>query len=95
MTNDGGEFTGTLEAFSVWLRDLMATATGVPEHVVNAGDAAMLSQVVRRRNIHPLGVGRALERVQRAAELASGNVNPQLILADLLRGVRGDLLNAA
>lgn len=94
-TGGRGEFTGTLEAFSVWLRDLMATATGVPEHVVNAGDAAMLSQVVRRRNIHPLGVGRALERVQRAAELASGNVNPQLILADLLRGVRGDLLNAA
>lgn len=94
-TGGRGEFTGTLEAFSVWLRDLMAAASGAEELVVNGGDVAMLSQVVRRRDIRPLGVGRALDRVQRAAELASGNVNPQLILADLLRGVRRDLLNAA
>ena len=90
-----GEFTGTLEAFAVWLRDLMAAASGAEELVVNGGDVAMLSQVVRRRDIRPLGVGQALDRVQRAAELASGNVNPQLILADLLRGVRRDLLGAA
>jgi DNA polymerase-3 subunit delta' len=94
-TGGRGEFTGTLEAFAVWLRDLTAAATGAPEHVVNAGDVEMLSQVVRRRDIRPLGVGLALDRVQRAVELASGNVNPQLILADLLRGVRRDLLGAA
>ncbi|HEX7243295.1 MAG TPA: hypothetical protein VF263_23635, partial [Longimicrobiaceae bacterium] len=94
-TGGRGEFTGTLEAFAVWLRDLMAAAAGAEELVVNGGDVAMLSQVVRRRDIRPLGVGQALDRVQRAAELASGNVNPQLILADLLRGVRRDLLGAA
>jgi DNA polymerase-3 subunit delta' len=94
-TGGRGEFSGTLEAFSLWLRDLMAAASGAEDLVVNGGDVAMLSQVVRRRDIRPPGVGRALDRVQRAAELASGNVNPQLILADLLRGVRRDLLNAA
>lgn len=94
-TGGRGEFTATLESLSAWLRDLMAAATGAPEHVVNAADVAMLSQVVRRRDIHPLGVGRAVDRVHRAVELASGNVNPQLILADLLRGVRADLLDVA
>lgn len=90
-----GEFSGTLAAFSVWLRDLLAVSAGAGEHLVNAGDAAMLSQVVHRRDIRPPGVGRALDRVRAAAELAGGNVNPQLILADLLRGVRADLLGKA
>ncbi|HEX2094832.1 MAG TPA: hypothetical protein VHG28_20705 [Longimicrobiaceae bacterium] len=90
-----GEFSGTLESLALWLRDLLATATGATEHLVNAGDGEMLSQVVRRRDIRPLGVGRALERVYAAVDLAGGNVNPQLILADLLRGVRADLLNNA
>lgn len=94
-TGGRGEFRETLEAFSLWLRDLMAASAGAVEQVVNTPDVEMLSQVVRRRDIRPPGVGRALERVYGAVELASGNVNPQLVLADLLRGVRSDLLNAA
>jgi hypothetical protein len=37
----------------------------------------------------------AILRVQEALEMAAGNVNPQLILADLLRGMREDLVRAA
>lgn len=94
-TGGRGEFQGTLESFATWLRDLMAAAAGATEHLVNASDAEMLTQVVRRREIHSPDVGRALDRVYAAADLASGNVNPQLILADLLRRVRADLLRTA
>ncbi|HEX2188401.1 MAG TPA: hypothetical protein VHG51_05855, partial [Longimicrobiaceae bacterium] len=94
-TGGRGEFSGTLAAFAVWLRDLLAVSAGAGEHLVNGGDAAMLSQLVHRRDIRAPGVGRALDRVQAAADLAAGNVNPQLILADLLRGVRADLLGKA
>lgn len=90
-----GEFLQGLEALALWLRDLMAAASGAPEAVVNAGDAEMLARVVERGRIHPPGVGRALERVYAAMELAGGNVNPQLIVADLLRGVRADLVGTA
>lgn len=90
-----GEFTQGLEALTVWLRDLMAVASGAPEQVVNTGDVEMLSHLGQRRNIQPLGVGRALDRVYEALELAAGNVNPQLIVAELLRGVRADLLGTA
>jgi DNA polymerase-3 subunit delta' len=90
-----GEFLEGLEALAVWLRDLLAAASGAPAEVVNTADGEMLSQLGQRWGIHPLGVGRALERVYAAMELAVGNVNPQLILADLLRGVRADLVGAA
>ena len=36
----------------------------------------------------------AILRVREAHEMAQGNVNPQLILADLLRGLREDLVGA-
>jgi DNA polymerase-3 subunit delta' len=90
-----GEFLEGLEALALWLRDLLAVASGAPGEVVNAADGEMLSQLGQKRGIHPLGAGRALERVYAAMELAAGNVNPQLILADLLRGVRADLLGTA
>jgi len=90
-----GEFMEGLEALTLWLRDLMAIASGAPEAVVNAPDGEMMSHLVQRRHIRPLAVGRALERVQAAMELAAGNVNPQLVLADLLRGVRAELMEAA
>ncbi|MBV9774364.1 MAG: hypothetical protein JO040_10465, partial [Gemmatimonadetes bacterium] len=94
-TGGRGEFLGTLESLAVWLRDLMAAAAGAGEHLVNATDSEMLTQVARRRDIRSPDVGRALDRVYDAADLASGNVNPQLILADLLRRVRADLLRTA
>ncbi len=91
-TGGRGDFTGTLESLAVWLRDLMAASAGAGDHLVNASDGEMLSQVVRKRDIRPPAAAKALERVYGAVDLAGGNVNPQLILADLLRGVRADLL---
>lgn len=54
-----------------------------------------LTRVLAGRRLGGPAVLRALERVLRARELALGNVNPQLILAELLRGVQADLAPAA
>jgi DNA polymerase-3 subunit delta' len=89
-----GEFTGTLEALSLWLRDLMAVAAGAPDALAYTDDAALLNAIVTRSRVEAEGVASALMRVQEARDLASGNVNPQLIVADLLRGIRADLLRA-
>jgi DNA polymerase-3 subunit delta' len=88
-----GEFTGTLEALSLWLRDLMAVAAGARDTLAYTDDAAFLDSIATR-GVRAEGVAAALVRVQEARELASGNVNPQLIVADLLRGIRHDLLAA-
>lgn len=90
-----GEFSAGLDALSQWLRDLMAVAAGAPEHVVYTADPALLSSIVRKAGVHPEGVASAILRVQEAHDMAQGNVNPQLILADLLRGMREDLAGSA
>jgi DNA polymerase III subunit delta' len=87
-----GEFTAGLEALALWLRDLMAVAAGAPEHVAYTDDAALLQQIARKPGVTAEGVAAAILRVQEAKEMAGGNVNPQLILAHLLRGIRRDLL---
>jgi DNA polymerase-3 subunit delta' len=90
-----GEFTGTLEALSLWLRDLMAVAAGARDALAYTDDLALLDGIVARGRVQAESVAAALLRVQEARDLASGNVNPQLIVADLLRGIRRDLLRAA
>lgn len=90
-----GEFTGSLEALGLWLRDLMAVAAGAPDALAYTDDAAFLDGIVARGGVDAESVASALMRVQEARDLAQGNVNPQLILADLLRGIRRDLLRAA
>jgi DNA polymerase-3 subunit delta' len=90
-----GEFTGSLEALGLWLRDLMAVAAGAPDALAYTDDAAFLDGIVARGGVDAESVASALMRVREARELAQGNVNPQLILADLLRGIRADLLRAA
>ncbi|HEV2132604.1 MAG TPA: hypothetical protein VGR27_15925 [Longimicrobiaceae bacterium] len=86
-----GDFLDLLDALTGWLRDLLAVASGVPDQVVNSDGAEMLSHAARKRSVAPLAVAAALERLPTARELAFGNVNPQLILAELLRGVSADL----
>jgi DNA polymerase-3 subunit delta' len=90
-----GEFTGSLEALSLWLRDLMAVAAGARDALAYTDDLALLDGIVTRGRVRAESVAAALLRVQEARDLASGNVNPQLIIADLLRGIRQDLLRAA
>lgn len=87
-----GEFTAGLEALAQWLRDLMAVTAGAPEQVAYTDDDALLSSIAKKSRVSPEGVASAILRVQEAQDLASGNVNPQLILADLLRGLRTDLV---
>jgi DNA polymerase III subunit delta' len=88
-----GLFGDELEALADWLRDLLAVSAGAEEQVADPEARQLLRRIVARKRVHPLGAAAALERVARAQELAQGNVNPQLILADLLRGIQTDVLN--
>jgi DNA polymerase-3 subunit delta' len=90
-----GEFTAGLEALAQWLRDLMAVSAGAPEQVAYTDDGALLASIARKSRVAPEGVASAILRVREAQDLAAGNVNPQLILADLLRGLRQDLVGAS
>lgn len=85
-----GEFSETLDAFAAALRELLGMAAGAPS---SAGGEhfATLEGAVRQNGLHPLAIASALTRVARARELAAGNVNPQLILAVLLREVQDAL----
>jgi DNA polymerase III subunit delta' len=85
-----GEFLGVLDAFAVWLRDLMAVSAGAREQVSN-GDAVEFLCRAAAPPFPARQVPHALRRVDSAREQAEGNVNPQLILAELLRGVQADL----
>lgn len=82
------EFAGSLHALSLWLRDLVAVAGGAEEQVVNAGAIAWLRTVATALPAARDAGPAALAAVQQAASLAAGNVNPQLILADLLPSLR-------
>lgn len=86
-----GDFTGELQALAEWLRDLLAVTSGAGERVLDPDALALLERAVAQYGLEPLAVGRALDRVSAALHLASGNVNPQLILADLLAGMNRDL----
>ncbi len=86
-----GEFTDEIEALLIWLRDLMAVAAGAEDRVVNIDARSDLRAAVVKLDIQPQGVASAIERAASALDLAAGNVNPQLILADLLASLQQDL----
>ncbi len=83
-----------LTALEGWLRDLGVVAAGMEERVLNRNGIPWLSRIVREREIHPLYPARAVAAVEEAREQAAGNVNPQLLLAELLRRLSQDLLPA-
>ena len=89
-----GDFSAGLGALQQMLRDLMAVAAGAPEQIAYTEDPKLLGSIVQKARVHPEGVASAILRVQEAHDMAQGNVNPQLILADLLRGLREDLVGA-
>lgn len=74
-----------------WLRDLAAAAAGRDDRVLNRDARDYLTRVARQKDVHPVDAARALEPVERARRLAAGNVNPQLIVADLVRDLRAIL----
>ena len=80
-----GGFSDTLEALTVWLRDLAAAATGAEEVIVNADATEWLRREALRRPTAAAGAPGAIRDVDAAIQLAQFNINPQLALASLLR----------
>jgi len=76
------------------LRDLSATAARTPEGLINTDREALLERIREGRDIHPLTVTRAFRHLEEAKELVAGNVNPQLIVAGLLTGIREELIGS-
>ncbi len=70
------------------LRDLSATAAGAPDRVISRDTADFLERIRTERDIHPVAIADAFLRLEEAKELAAGNVNPQLVVAGLLTGIR-------
>jgi DNA polymerase-3 subunit delta' len=71
-----------------WLRDLGATAAGAEDRVFNLDAAQKLRDCVQAASISAVDVPAAFAAVERARELARGNVNPQLVVNGLLRDLR-------
>ena len=71
-----------------WLRDLAATASGADESIFNRDALEKLQTHVRATGLRAEAVSRAFSAVERARELARGNVNPQLVVSGLLRDLR-------
>jgi len=71
-----------------WLRDLAAAAAGCPDRILNEDAREYLEGTAEAREIHPVAAARALEAVEEARRLASGNVNPQLVVAGLVHDLR-------
>ena len=74
------------------LRDLSATGARTSERLINPDREAFLERIREERDIHPVAVTRAFRHLEEAKELVAGNVNPQLIVAGLLTGLREELI---
>lgn len=75
-------------ALEGWLRDLGAAAAGVSDAIVNDDARAPLLEAVRDGRVQPSQAARAMRAVDDARILAAGNVNPQLIVAGLIRDLQ-------
>lgn len=81
-----------LVSLEVWIRDLGVVAAGSSDAVLNRDAVTWLVKTVEEHGIHPLSTSRALGSVEDARAAAAGNVNPQLLVAGLLLGLRRTLL---
>ncbi len=70
-----------------WIRDLAAAAAGHTSSLVAAEASEGLRKLVRDRGIPAARIARALPVVDEARVLATGNVNPQLLVAGMVRDV--------
>lgn len=86
-----GDLLAELDALAEWLRDLLAMASGAADSVRDPEVRKLLERAVTKLSIEPLAVARAIEHASEARALAQGNVNPQLIVADLLRRIQAEL----
>ena len=74
------------------LRDLSATASGVSDGLINRDREDLLERIRDGRDIHPVTVAKAFGHLEEAKEMVAGNVNPQLIVAGLLTGIREEFI---
>lgn len=81
-----------LEFVESALRDLATVAAGAPDAMLSSDARDFLVKVARENSLHPTYMAEALECVERAKEMAAGNVNPQLIVAGLTLDLREALL---
>ena len=82
-----GAFSSVLAFLAGWIRDLAAVAAGAPELAVNSDALDDLHQLVRRFPGAARATPLMLRQVHDAMGLAYGNVNPQLILSNLLQNL--------
>jgi DNA polymerase III subunit delta' len=73
-----------LMGLEIWLRDLGAAASGAADALLNQEAGDWLARTAREQRIHPARVARGMQAVQDARAQAAGNVNPQLLLSNLL-----------
>ncbi len=73
-----------LAALALWIRDLGAVCLGRDDHVVNADQLSFLRSAAGRLRLSPGQVAAAVEHVEEAQALASGNANPQLLISAML-----------
>ncbi|MDX1647440.1 MAG: hypothetical protein R3304_09875 [Longimicrobiales bacterium] len=71
-----------------WLRDLAAAAAGADHLVFNQDALGRLKERADEASIDAARVPAAFPAVERARELARGNVNPQLVMSGLVRDLR-------
>jgi DNA polymerase-3 subunit delta' len=76
------------------IRDLGTLAAGAPERVADPAATELVGRGGQGAAVHPSDAARALGVVERARELARGNVNPQLLVAGLTAELRRTLLAA-
>jgi DNA polymerase-3 subunit delta' len=81
-----------LDSLGLWLRDLAAVSAGSPDQVADEQGLSTLTRAVDRRAISPQSVVRAMHHVTEARQLALGNINPQLIVADMLAKLQHELI---
>lgn len=83
---------GLMELFEFleeWLRDLAFAATGGGEgSALNPEGEEFFKDVLARWSVPPDRAAKAMELVDEARTLAAGNVNPQLVVFDLLSELR-------
>ncbi len=80
-----GVFRDVLESLEVWCRDVAAVTEGAEDHVVNVDSIDDLRTAARLAPAAGSLLSDGVDLIEEARTLASGNVNPQLILARLLR----------
>lgn len=86
-----GAFSEVLEFLALWIRDLAAVAAGAAEVAVNSDAIPALQALAKKLPDTASAAPRMLRLVEEARMLAFGNVNPQLILSHLLRGLAQEL----